>query len=468
MLFLMKKIMGFKKISALFSIFRQAFGSYKRRVVFLIFLGFLGGALEGIGINTLIPLFSFAIGGQEGPRDLISQAIEKFFLFLHIPYAIKFLIIFIVLLFILKAIAVFATNYLTQKIVEDYIRNQRSNLFILTLKTSWPHLSRQKLGYLEKVLINDIHASAAMFSYFTSVSVLLTNLIIYVLIAFNISYQITMITLALGLMIFFVFKPLIYKTRVLSYEASDIMKQVAHHINESMIGAKTIKTMALEEKISEKGKVFFEKLKNIQIKLSLYSTTTYTATQPISVIVIMTLFAFSYKTHDFNFAAFAVIVYAINRIFNFVQSGQTTLHHINGVYPFLKSGLNYESAARNNLEKDDGGLEFKFKNKISFDNISFAYNNNEKVLKNVSFEIPRGQMAGIIGPSGSGKTTIVDLFLRLIKPTSGKILLDGNNIEDIKLKEWKKYVGYVSQDIFLISDTIANNIKFYDMDITDE
>ena len=76
-------------------------------------------------------------------------------------------------------------------------------------------------------------------------------------------------------------------------------------------------------------------------------------------------------------------------------------------------------------------------------------------------------MIGLIGPSGAGKTTIVDIILRLFNPTKGEILLDGNNINSININEWRKNIGYVSQDIFLKNDTIANNIKFYNDSISD-
>ena len=74
----------------------------------------------------------------------------------------------------------------------------------------------------------------------------------------------------------------------------------------------------------------------------------------------------------------------------------------------------------------------------------------------------------IIGPSGAGKTTIVDLILRLFSPQSGEILLDDKNISEINLKEWRRSIGYVPQDVFLLNDTIENNIKFYDDSIAKE
>ena len=70
-------------------------------------------------------------------------------------------------------------------------------------------------------------------------------------------------------------------------------------------------------------------------------------------------------------------------------------------------------------------------------------------------------MVGLIGPSGAGKTTIVDLLLRLFRPQNGELLIDGTNIDEVDKKSWHDNIGYVSQDIFLINDTIENNIRFY-------
>jgi ABC-type multidrug transport system fused ATPase/permease subunit len=75
--------------------------------------------------------------------------------------------------------------------------------------------------------------------------------------------------------------------------------------------------------------------------------------------------------------------------------------------------------------------------------------------------VQKGEMIGIIGPSGAGKTTLVDILLRLLKPQNGIILADDVDIDSIDLDSWHKNVGYVSQDIFLLNDTIEANIKFY-------
>jgi len=129
---------------------------------------------------------------------------------------------------------------------------------------------------------------------------------------------------------------------------------------------------------------------------------------------------------------------------------------------------NYEKEEEEQKEREDGSKKFAFNNKLRFKNVGFSYNNSRSVLKDVSFSIKKGEMIGLIGSSGAGKTTIVDLILRLFKPTGGEILVDGEDITSINIDAWRKRIGYVSQDIFLKNDTIANNIRFYDNSIAEE
>ncbi len=75
-------------------------------------------------------------------------------------------------------------------------------------------------------------------------------------------------------------------------------------------------------------------------------------------------------------------------------------------------------------------------------------------------------MLGIVGSSGSGKTTLVDILMGLLKPAKGDVLLDGRSINNFDKKSWRKKFSYVSQDVFLLNDTVANNIRFYDNSIS--
>lgn len=104
---------------------------------------------------------------------------------------------------------------------------------------------------------------------------------------------------------------------------------------------------------------------------------------------------------------------------------------------------------------------YEVRGEIEFKNVSFTYpENNVQALKNISFKINKGQTVGITGEVGSGKSTIIALLTRLYDVTEGEILVDGKNIRDHNLDLLRASTGVVTQEVFLFSDTIANNIKF--------
>jgi ATP-binding cassette subfamily B protein len=103
----------------------------------------------------------------------------------------------------------------------------------------------------------------------------------------------------------------------------------------------------------------------------------------------------------------------------------------------------------------------KFETSITFENLSYTYPGKEiPAIKNLNFSIKKGSKFAILGSTGSGKTTLVQLLLRIMDPSEGAILIDGKSLNNCKLKIWKDRIGYVPQDVFLFSDTIAANISF--------
>ena len=106
------------------------------------------------------------------------------------------------------------------------------------------------------------------------------------------------------------------------------------------------------------------------------------------------------------------------------------------------------------------------KGAVNLNNITFAYNQREPVIKNLSLNIPAGQTIAIVGATGSGKSTLVKLLLRLYEIQSGSITLDGQNIKDIVLWDLRRAVGLVSQDVFLFHGTVRENISYGSPDAT--
>ena len=102
-----------------------------------------------------------------------------------------------------------------------------------------------------------------------------------------------------------------------------------------------------------------------------------------------------------------------------------------------------------------------FKDKIEFKNVSFQYQNAERgALDRIQLEIPKGKIIALVGASGAGKSTMADLLPRFYDPTDGQILLDGNDLRDLRLHDLRALMGIVSQEAILFNDTVRNNIAF--------
>lgn len=110
----------------------------------------------------------------------------------------------------------------------------------------------------------------------------------------------------------------------------------------------------------------------------------------------------------------------------------------------------------------------KIKGFVEFKNVDFSYDENTKVLKDVSFKVNKGEKIALVGATGAGKTTIVSLLSRFYDPTSGEVLVDGKNIKYVELESLRSQMGIMLQDTFLFSDTIMENIRYGRLDATDE
>ncbi|HES58321.1 MAG TPA: ABC transporter ATP-binding protein [Firmicutes bacterium] len=109
----------------------------------------------------------------------------------------------------------------------------------------------------------------------------------------------------------------------------------------------------------------------------------------------------------------------------------------------------------------------QLEHEIRFENVWFAYEGEEWVLKDVSFTIPKGQNVALVGQSGGGKSTIVNLLLRFYDPQRGRITVDGIDLRELKISAWRKAAGLVLQDVFLFPGSVTDNIRVFDDSISE-
>jgi len=445
-----------------------AFRPYQWQIAIMGLLGILGGLFAGIGVSAIIPLFAFIIGDQTNQEGDISHYLINFLKFIHLSPTVYSLLLVIVLVFIFRTILLFVASFVRGRIVYDYRVRTMSELFSGILSARWQYLVRQKLGYIQNTIMLDIEKSADILQAISQLLLSLVSVLVFLGFAMFISLRITFLTIIGGIVLLLIFKPLLTKAKKLGALFAFQGKVVTHYIAEHIIGLKSVKTLGVENRVLDKGMRSFKYWKGLEFKSALLGFLNRGSLEPLSVIFIAYIFAFSYKTPGFSLQVFAATVFFIQRTFVYFEGIQASLHTINNNVPHIGHILEFEQELKKEAESNPGKNRFSFSKDLTFHDVSFSYLPETPVLSRINLHLKKGEMVGLIGSSGSGKTSIADLLLRLFEPTEGKITLDGVLAKEFALIEWRRQVGYVSQDIFLLNESVENNIKFYNEIISDE
>lgn len=451
-----------------FRVLNTVFKGYRKKIAIIIALGFFCGFLDSIGINILIPIFSFFTNSQLSGDDSVSRLIVKVFSYLPFSYSLRSLLILVASLFLFRAFVLLISSYIATKTRLDYRNGAVENFLHLIFYGKWPYLLKQKVGYIQSTLVRDLQINSDMMTYLNHFIVSITGLVVYSIFAISISLPITMMSLAVGIIFALFFVPFIKKNRAIVEKIVLTEKNISSHLIENIGGIKSVKSFNAESGVIKRVAAWFEDIKNMNLKVLFLRSAFSFFIQPFGLIFIFALFAYYYKQPDFNLPSFIVIIYLIQKIFTYLDTTQSSFHSINEYIPFLKNTMVFKELLENNKENWSGKEKFNFRKELDLKNIFFSYKPNEPVLSDFNMRIKKGETIGLIGPSGAGKTSIADLLLRFFEPERGEISADGMSISKIDLRDWRGKIGYVSQDTFLINDSIRNNIKFYDEGITDE
>lgn len=238
---------------------------------------------------------------------------------------------------------------------------------------------------------------------------------------------------------------------------------------ENLSGVRVIRAYAREQHESEQ----FEKQSRIYVRanMKLYRVQSLLSPLLTSVAGLGGLFILAYGGKQVidevitlgTFVAFtgylAMLIWpmiALGWVMNIMERGLASMQRINAILHTNPDIVDVSTRADRKAQRPADCS-------IVFENVSFGYDaggDRERVLKDISFEIADGETVALVGPTGSGKTSLVSLILRLYDPQSGRILVGGVPIDDVRLGELRTLIGLIPQDIFLFSQTIAENVGF--------
>lgn len=449
--------MHFSTIRTIWNTFRN----YRRYLAVLVVLGFVGALLEGIGVGAAIPLLSFLLDPATVPANSVTQAVEWLFGLLHISFTFRYLLVFIVGLFLLRAVALATFSYIRGWIAADFFYHESRAILNRLFRATWPFLLRQKLGTVQTTMVRDLQRTSSLLIVVSQSIQSFTGAFIYLGVALTISPLMTVYTFFGGGVLLLIVRPLLARTKGVGKGMAAKEKEVSHFISEHVLGMKPLKAAAAEGRVLKRGDALVAALRALQIRLALVLSFSTSLFQPFTVLFIILLFALMYQTPGFNLISFAAALYLIQKIFTYLESGQAALHAISETTPYAASFESFKRELALHSESEGGGKPFVFEREIRFKDVAFAYAEGGPVLRSVSFAVPKGRTVALIGPSGAGKTSVADLLLRLFVPTGGTVLVDDAPADSISLQEWRSRFGYVSQDPFLFNGTLEENIRFY-------
>ncbi len=368
-----------------------------------------------------------------------------------------------------RVLLVTAQSYNIQSIGQKVMMDIRMELFshIQTLPVSF--FDKNPIGRLVTRLTNDIAALGELFS--AGIIVVIGDVFIIV----GIIVTMFLLNIKLALIALSVFPVImvvaIFFSKRIKASFREIRRKLARinsYLNENITGMKVIQLFNREEKNYEK----FDSANKDYLDEQVRYTRNYALFQPalniinaLSIALILWYGALRYISQDLTLGILVAFLAYIQGIFDPVRDIVEKYNIFQGA---MASGERVFGLMKEPSENDYEKAVFmkqpasrKATGRIEFKNVWFTYNNSDYVLKDLSFKVESGQSLAIVGVTGSGKTSVTSVLTRLYEINRGKIMLDDRNIQDLDKAQLRQMVGMVSQDIFLFSGTIRDNISLF-------
>ncbi|MBR6681655.1 MAG: ABC transporter ATP-binding protein [Clostridia bacterium] len=220
------------------------------------------------------------------------------------------------------------------------------------------------------------------------------------------------------------------------------------------------------EKFEEGNEQFKEASREAYKSMGIFHSSTTFITDVFNVVVLISGGFFLYNGH-ITFADYSAFIVSINLFLNPINTLIRFMEQFqNGVTGFERFVEIIDTPPE--LDRDNASKAERLEGHIEFKNVSYGYDKDKEVLRNVDLDVKKGSTFALVGPSGGGKTTICHLIPNFYKVESGEILIDGKDIRDMTMDSLRRNIGIVQQDIYLFNASIKDNILYGKLDASDE
>ena len=456
---------------------------YRKYFLLNIFFSVLYAFFSAVAFLSLMPMLEVLFNGtnstMEKPSIELSNNLGNFvenwlnyqvanFASSDEQKAILFVVGIVIVLFFLKNISNYFALFFSTLIRNGVIKDLKKNIYEKIVVLPLDYFSKNKKGDLISRMTSDVNEVQNSFLSIIEIFIRDPLTIIFTLGAmFIISYKLTIFVILFipisGFIISFIGKTLKRKSLLVQREQAELTSITEETIN----GIKIIKSFLAERFFKSKFETTNSRFLNFSNKLINRQNIAAPLSEFLGILVIGVLLWYGGKLvlieNELKPAAFITymgLAYgvltpakSISKAFYSLKKGNAAAERVFDVIDLDSEYLN--DSKKNQL--------VSFKSQISFNNVSFKYDQN-KILKNISFDVNKGDMVAIVGASGSGKTTLVNLIPRFYDKISGNILIDDFDIKDLSRSNIRSLIGIVSQESILFNSSIKENIVLGDSD----
>jgi ATP-binding cassette subfamily C protein len=422
---------------------------------------------EGVGLATLLPLLTVATGSEVSETSAVNKVVLDALNYVGLEPDLAVLISIVVVALVLKAVINFVAMVHVGYSVARVQTGLRTELLKNLLQVRWSYFTTRPVGRFANSMSTDANRAGATCRKAAEFLAGAIEAFVYLCLALFMSWRLTLIAFAIGGLVLLVPTYLVQVSRKAGQKQTDRTRQFVSFLTDVLNNIRPLKAMGKQASFSvllDRKIVLLRKALRRQV----LSVQSLQAMQDI-LIALAAGIGFYVALEYAKFGATELLVMGLIILKVIKNMASVQRHYQNAVllespYYAMEDLIEETNQAQEVLH---GGLAPDLREGCKFENVRFSYG-GKNVLKDLSLEIPAGQVTVLTGPSGVGKTTVADLLLGFFEPASGEVAVDGVPLSRIDLTRWRQKIGYVPQELSLLHDTIVANVALGDPRVDEE
>ncbi|MGI9413701.1 MAG: ABC transporter ATP-binding protein [Hyphomicrobiales bacterium] len=442
------------------------FGAKGTRPTLVLLCLLLAGVAEGIGLSSLLPVVTELGGGMQEESSPFNLVVKDTLSQIGIEPSVTNLLILIVGGLSLKAILSFVAMSYVGYAVAQVATGMRAQLINNLLRVRWSYFTDQRVGRIANAISNDATRSGLAYMVAARFVAVCFQAVIYVIVAVSISPFLAAVALGVGTGMVGVLNIFTRISQRAGWKQTDRTSELVTYVSDALNNIKPLKTMERQAAFSA---LFSRKITTLKKALRRQVIAQKAMIHGRELILcnavgIGVYIALTWKIPIPELLVMGILFHNLVGIIGRAQSHLQKSVEMESAYLRLNELVR---EARDAREINPGTATPRLETGCRFENVVFAHDETT-IIRDVSFDIPVGGITVLQGPSGAGKTTLIDLLTGLYMPKQGRILIDGTPIQDVDLRQWRRMIGYVPQELALFHDTIMLNVALGDESLTEQ